>query len=227
MKNILLLHGALGAKSQFAELEKRLSLDFNVHLLNFSGHGGEPIKETPFSMKYFAEDVINYLDTYGIDNIDIFGYSMGGYVSVYLARHFPDRIGKVFTFGTKYRWNEEISEREVKMLDAQKIREKIPQFYEELSKRHSPQSIETILERTGEMMLNLGKNNELKSEDFCLIRHEIMAGIGDRDKMVTLEETAEVYKALPNGRLLVLPGTPHPFEQINIDRLSWEINSFF
>jgi hypothetical protein len=77
------------------------------------------------------------------------------------------------------------------------------------------------------MMLNLGKNNELKSEDFGLIRHEIMAGIGDRDKMVTLEETVEVYKALPNGRLLILPNTPHPFEQVNIDRLSWEINSFF
>jgi pimeloyl-ACP methyl ester carboxylesterase len=227
LRDILLLHGALGAKSQFLELEKNLSEDFEVHLLNFSGHGGETTTDSTFSINLFAKDVISYLDRHEIMKLDIFGYSMGGYVGVYLAKHYPERIGRVFTIGTKFRWDEEFSAREVKMLDAEKMREKIPQFYDELAKRHMPQSLEMILQKTGEMMINFGGNNELKPEDYGSIRHEIMVGLGDRDKMVTLEETVEVYNSLPNGRLLVFPDTPHLFEQININRLVFEINNFF
>ena len=140
---------------------------------------------------------------------------MGGYTALYLAGHYPERIGKILTVATKFHWDEEISAREIKMLDAAKMKEKIPHFYNELEKRHAPQNIEAILHKTREMMINLGKDNELKPGDFELIKHETIVGIGDRDKMVTLAETVVVYKKLPNGRLLVLPDTPHPFERID------------
>ena len=84
-----------------------------------------------------------------------------------------------------------------------------------------------ILQKTAEMMINLGKINVLNAEDYGKVHHEIMISIGDRDKMVTLSETVQVYRSLPNGKLLVLPDTPHPFEQVNINRLVYEINNFF
>ena len=226
MSNILLLHGALGAKSQFAELEKMLTNDYPVHSVNFSGHGGEPIPSEPFSIKMFAQDILHYLDENKIDKINIFGYSMGGYAAMYLARHNPSRVGKIFTIATKYLWNEEISAREVKMLNYDKMKEKIPAFIRDLEKRHAPQDLKTILNKTAEMMINLGKDSELKPEDYPLIEHDVIVGLGDSDKMVTIQETLDVHNNLPNGRMIVLQNTPHRFEGIKTGQLADEIKRY-
>jgi len=227
LNNLLLLHGALGAKSQFRALEDKLNTGFSIHSLNFSGHGGEQLPSESFSIRLFANDVLVYLEKNKIEKINIFGYSMGGYVGVYLAKHFPDRTGKVFTLGTKFRWDEDTSAREVKMLDPAKMKEKIPQFYDELVKRHAPQNIEAIMQKTGEMMTNLGFDNDLKPEDYSTIQHEIMVGVGDRDKMVTFDETVEVYKKLPKGAMIAMPNTPHPLEGVDAEKLACEIKRFF
>ena len=227
MKKLLLLHGALGSKEQFIDLEERLKDSFETFSINFSGHGGEPIPEKPFSIKLFAEDILSFVDKMKIDKINIFGYSMGGYGGLYFAKNNPGRINKIFTLATKFIWNEEIASKEIKMLNAEKIKEKIPAFAEELRKRHLPQDWKTVLSKTAEMMTGLGKKNELNEEDYSEIEHSVLVSVGDRDKMVTIEETIGVYRKFKNGQLLVLPGTPHPFENVSIDRLVMEINKFF
>ncbi|MCI0448924.1 MAG: alpha/beta fold hydrolase [Chlorobi bacterium] len=226
MDNLLLLHGAIGAKSQFAEIEKSLANNFTVNSINFSGHGGKDIPSEPFSIELFANDVLNWLDDNKISRINIFGYSMGGYVGLYLAKNNPEKIGKVFTLATKFKWSVEISSREIKMLDSSKIKEKVPKFAGELKNRHGG-DWEIVLEKTRDMMINLGKENTLTIDDYSLIENEVLVGIGDRDKMVTIEETGDVYSRLKNGRLLVLPNTPHPLEQVSVERLVYELKSFF
>ena len=119
MKHILLLHGALGSLEQFDKLQTQLSANFIVHTLNFSGHGGQPIPKKGFSIELFANDVLNYLDEKKIPSINIFGYSMGGYVALHLAVHHPERIKSIFTLATKFEWSEESTAREVKMLNAE------------------------------------------------------------------------------------------------------------
>lgn len=227
MDNLLLLHGALGSKKQFSALEKILSEKFKVYSLDFTGHGGNTIPDEPFSIRMFSADILEWLNHKGIEKINIFGYSMGGYAALYLARHNHERIEKIFTLATKFEWTEEIAAREVKMLDAAKIKEKVPKFAEELKQRHQGQDWEKVLEKTSEMMKNLGKQNELREEDYAEIKNEVMVGVGDTDKMVTLEETISVYRRLKNGRLIVLPETPHPLEQADTVRLGFEIERFF
>ena len=227
MNNLLLLHGALGSKNQFKELEKALAGDIELSSINFSGHGGLEIPDEPFSIELFAGDVLGWMEKTGRKKINIFGYSMGGYAAMYLARHHPEKVEKIFTLATKFDWTVESALKETKMLDKQKIKDKVPEFWEELRIRHAPQTPEEILRKTAEMMINLGEKNVLNIDDYRNIEHEIIAGIGDRDKMVTIEETTEVYKNLKNGRLLVLPETPHPLEKVNHERLKYEIISFF
>lgn len=227
MMKLLLLHGALGAKKQFTEIEKALQDSFHVHSINFSGHGGEPTPVEPFSIELFASDVLKWMEMNNTSKIDIFGYSMGGYAALYIAKKYPQKIGKIFTLATKFEWNVEISGREVKMLDAAKIKEKIPKFAMELAKRHAPENWETVMAKTAEMMIKLGRKNTLSLDVYAQIENEVLVGIGDRDKMVTIEETIAVYRKLKNGRLLVLPDTPHPLEQVSVERLAYEIKKFF
>lgn len=227
MKKLLLLHGAIGSKEQLEPLALELKNDFQPYLISFPGHGGVDLPANPFSIGLFAEYVLDWMNRKQLETIDIFGYSMGGYVGLYIARHYPDRIGKVFTLGTKFKWDEATAQKEVKMLDPVKIEEKVPSFAQALETRHSPLDWKEVLNRTAEMMINLGKSNALALEDYSRIESPVIISIGDRDKMVTLEETVEVYRAIKNAQLLVLPYTPHPLEQMSLTRLASEIKQFF
>jgi len=219
METLLLLHGAIGASDQLQALEAELKNQYNVHAINFSGHGKNTSYASGFSIGLFAKDVLRFCDEKNLQKISIFGYSMGGYVAMYLAKHHPERINKLVTFATKYHWNEEIAAREVKMLDPEKIQQKVPAFAEALQQRHTS-DWKDVLYKSAAMMLDMGMDNVLKTEDYPGISIPVLLMLGDRDKMVTLDETLTVYKALPNAQLAVLPNTPHPIEQVDHTMLS-------
>ena len=177
-------------------------------------------------MEMFANDVFRYLDDQKILTVNIFGYSMGGYAGMYLARHHAEKINKLITLATKFEWNAEIAAREIKMLDAVKIEEKIPQFAKQLTQRHQPQDWKTLLQKTAELLKNLGEKNTITNEDYKLINTSSLIMLGDRDKMVSLDETLNVYRELPNAQLGILPATSHPLEQADIKMISFMIAKF-
>ena len=73
------------------------------------------------------------------------------------------------------------------------------------------------------MLTALGLNNTLNTGDYATIYAPCLILLGDRDKMVTLDETVAVYKQLPNAQLCLLPNTQHPLEQADIGLLSFFI----
>lgn len=231
MPQLLFLHGALYTSREFSPLVDALSaagdVAFDILRYDFPGHGQEAIPDEPFSIDLFARSVLAYLDQKKIERVDIFGYSMGGYVALYLARHYPERVGRIFTLATKLRWNSESSSREAAMLDAEKITAKVPQFGATLAERHGEDRWREVLAKTAEMMINLGEKNELPLEEFASITHRVRLGVGDRDAMVSIDETAEAFRALPDGELLVLPRTPHPLEKGPVRYIAQEILGFF
>jgi pimeloyl-ACP methyl ester carboxylesterase len=226
MQHLLLLHGAIGAKSQFGSLAKALSNEFNIHLINFSGHGGKPITEANFSIALFAGEVLDYMEENRIERADIFGYSMGGYVAMYIARYHPARANHIITLATKFHWDQAIAAKEVKMLNAETIQQKVPAFAQQLSERHFPTDWKRLLEKTAELLTTLGDDNTLKHEDYLTVTAPCLLLLGDRDKMVTLDETVTVYKQLPDAQLGILPGTSHQLELVNLQLLVFLIKQF-
>jgi pimeloyl-ACP methyl ester carboxylesterase len=226
MKKILLLHGAIGSSEQLNGLKDSLTKNYEVHIFNFSGHGGRAYGNNGFSIASFANEVLLYLDEQRIDSINIFGYSMGGYVGMYLAKHRPQRVEKLITLATKFYWDDAVAAKETAMLDCDKISQKIPAFAETLKNRHAPNDWIEVLSKTKTMLLQMGSNNPLKIEDYARIDTPVTILIGDRDKMVTLEETVSVYKALPNAQMGMLTNCHHPIEQSNMEQLVFMINSF-
>ena len=123
--DLLLLHGALGSKSQFSSLISLLEETFQIHTLDFEGHGSSPLRDRAFRDQHFAEDVLDYLKKNSLQSVDVFGYSMGGHVGLYLAKNHPERIHRIFTLATKYLWTPEIADREARYLDAERIVKKV------------------------------------------------------------------------------------------------------
>lgn len=225
MNHILLLHGAIGAASQLQPLQSMLENDFKTHTLNFNGHGANAFGNA-FSIEQFATEVADYIQDNGLESIHIFGYSMGGYVAMYLATKYPDLVKSICTLATKFYWDEAVAEKEIKMLDVDKIEEKIPAFAKQLELRHAPNNWKDVLGKTKEMLIAMGNNNPLKEADYSTITNPVLVMLGDRDKMVLLEETVNVHKALPNAQMAVLPGTPHPLEQVDMEQLAFQIKRF-
>ena len=226
MQQLFLLHGAIGAKDQLGPLAECLKDKYIIHAINFSGHGGSALTKETFSIPLFADNVIDYFRQINAERVNIFGYSMGGYVAMYLAKHHPEMVDKIITLATKFYWDRAIAEKEVKMLDPEIILEKIPAFAKQLEKRHQPDDWKMVLEKTKKMLLQLGANNTLQLKDYQTIQNRCLLMLGDKDKMITLDETIAVQRALPNAEFKLLPGTPHPIEQVDLRLLSDLIKEF-
>jgi esterase/lipase len=219
MKTIILLHGAIGSKDQLEPLSNELKqIGFNIFTLNFSGHEQTPFTSN-FDIEQFALELEQFVFENKLNQPTVFGYSMGGYVALYLAYRNPSILGNIITLGTKFEWSPEIAQKEVKMLDSKTIIEKVPKFAEALQKRHG-QDWELLLQKTAEMMLSLGNKNALSLNDFTSIENKVLIGLADKDTMVSLEETTAVYKQLKNGAMYMLPNTKHPIETVDAGLLS-------
>jgi pimeloyl-ACP methyl ester carboxylesterase len=225
MKHLLLLHGAIGSAEQLIPLKDSLQGLYDLHLLNFPGHGGTPMLKE-FSIPFFAEYVKEYCASNQLKAVSIFGYSMGGYVALYLARKHPELVQHVITLATKFHWDETVAARERKMLQPEVIEQKVPRFAETLQRRHAPSDWKHVMERTSLMLSALGENNALQPADYATINTPTLVMLGDRDKMVSMEETLAVYKQLPQAQLAILPGTPHPIEQVSTEMLARMITRF-
>jgi len=226
MKTIILLHGAIGAKDQLEPLSQELKhIGQHVFTLNFSGHGQMPFA-SHFGIEQFALELEEFIQLNQLEKPHVFGYSMGGYVALYLAKQQPNLFGNIITLGTKFEWSAEISQKEIKMLDAKTIIEKVPKFAEALKARHG-NDWELLLQKTAEMMLSLGNKNILSLNDFSNIENKVLIGLADKDNMVSLEETVAVYKQLKHGAMYMLPHTKHPIETVNVSLLGKISTDFF
>lgn len=224
--NLIVLHGAIGSEEQLRPLLNKLEESFKVYSFSFHGHGGDKILEN-FSIELFAKQLHEFIEHHQFKNVNIFGYSMGGYVATYLALHTHGLINKIFCLATKWTWSPEISAKEIKMLNADAIKEKIPAFAKTLEERHHPADWTTVLKYTSKMMIDMGNKNPIDISKHHDIKTEIRFALGDNDKMISLEETVAMRNNFKHASLLVLPDTPHPIEQINLEMIGIETKLFF
>jgi pimeloyl-ACP methyl ester carboxylesterase len=209
---LILLHGALGSKEHFHPLIQALG-SAEVHTFNFEGHGGRP-SDRPYSIAAFSENLTDYIRKNELEKADIFGYSMGGYVALKTALDNPGLIGNIITLGTKFDWSPESAAKEVKMLDPEKIQEKVPAFANALKNRHHPLDWKEVLSKTADMMIAMGSDSVLKEDDLKAIHNQVSVCRGEEDRMVSEKESRWAAEHLPKGRFLQLEGVPHPIEKV-------------
>jgi pimeloyl-ACP methyl ester carboxylesterase len=226
MTPVLFLHGALGSAAQFDALRPYMPPDREVFALNFPGHGGLPT-DKPFSMEGFSDFVLDFLEKENLSQVDIFGYSMGGYVALHLAWKHPERVRRIFTLGTKLAWSPETATGMNRMFDVEKIEAKVPQIAEMLAQTHAPLDWKEVCRNTAVFLNDLGNGAELPPEAFGQISCPVMIGLGELDNVVTPEESRAVAAALPNGRFEILAGCKHPIEQVNVVLLAERLLRFF
>jgi len=228
MKDLVLLHGALGSSTQLDPLADALRDQFRVHQLDFEGHGSAAQRGRPFRMQHFAENVAELLDRLALQQAMLFGYSLGAHVALQFALEHPDRVTRVATLGTKFRWDAAYAAREVTRLDPTVIRAKVPAFAAALEARHAGAGgWEGVLAATAEMLKHLGDHPLLTDTTLPAITAPTRIIVGDRDNTVSVEEATATANLLASGGMTVLQDTPHPIEQVSVVVLAPVLAEFF
>lgn len=225
MRNLILLHGALGHSDIFNPYIEKLSLYFTVHTPVFSGHGNTELPEGGISIEKYTQEIDTYCQDHDLTDVAIFGHSMGGYIALCYAMTKPEKVHSIITLGTKFDWTEDQALKESKMLNPDVILEKVPQYAQLLESQHGPKW-KQLLPAIADLMIGLGKNPPLKNE-LTTINIPVQIMVGDKDNMVTLEESAYVYRSLPNAKMAVLPDTKHPMDKVRPDLLFNLIKDFW
>ncbi len=96
-----------------------------------------------------------YLQENNLSKASFFGHSMGGYVGLYLALHYPQLIEKLVTPGTKLHWDQQTAEQAKGALDPELIEQKVPKFAKLLQERHQPAAWKKLLHKTAELLQSI------------------------------------------------------------------------
>lgn len=222
---LLLLHGALGTKQQLIALKEILSEERETYSLEFEGHGDHR-SDSDFSISLFKNNIKTFLNENNLRKIDIFGFSMGGYVALDFAFHNPSYVRKIITLGTKFDWSPDFAKNETKKLNPDLIEEKVPHFAKSLQQLHGESEWKNVVMKTAKFMEDLGSSPSLNKQRLQEIASPGLICVGELDNMTTIEESSMVAETLPKGKLQLLEDTKHPIEAISETKAAKIINDF-
>ena len=96
---LILLHGNGEDSSYFGGQFGVFAQYYHVYALDTRGHGKTPRGEAPFTIRQFAEDLLGFLDTRGIERAHLLGFSDGGNIAMDFALRHPERVDRLILNG--------------------------------------------------------------------------------------------------------------------------------
>jgi pimeloyl-ACP methyl ester carboxylesterase len=219
MKNLIFLHGALGHSNNFEPYETALSKGFNVHKILFHGHGGTPIPAEGLSIELYVSQLTKYIEDNKLSDIHIFGYSMGGYVALLYASKNQGKVASILTLAVKHDWDAEAVLRETNTLNPELLEARAPKYTAQLITQHKEHNWKQLLISIAGLMRQLAEKPLLNKAEYESLNIPVQIMVGDRDTMVTIEETLEAVRSIPRANIAVIPNAKHAIDTVKPDVL--------
>lgn len=220
MTNLILLHGALGSKQQCQNIAQLMPTNITTHNLNFPEHGTSKEAINNYTIDGLASWVALYISTHQLQNCVLLGYSLGGYVALWLAAKKPQNISKVITLATKFDWNQAIIDTEIEKLTIENL---LP-IKEKLETEHG-QHFETLLPHTHQILSSIA-NCMLNQSVLATVECPVLLLVGDKDKMVGSQETQQHAAFMPNAKVNILAEQPHLIHKMNAELIANKVQRF-
>lgn len=205
---LILLHGAINHTGDtWSNVADDFARQFKVIVPDLRGHGAteNPTGEY-FTTKQLASDVFGLLDHLGIYTFNAMGISMGGVTLLHMATQQPDRIGSMVLIGSNsYRTtgNRELA----RSNDPYAIPEDQMRRFREIH-RHGDQQIISLMERSRKAADDYQDIN-FTPPYLSTIRAKTLIVHGERDRLVPVSVALEMYEAIPNSLLWIVPNGGH------------------
>jgi pimeloyl-ACP methyl ester carboxylesterase len=214
---LIVLHGAYMNIPSMGAIIPKLAETHTVYALELQGHGRTTDIDRPITYPNLADDVAAFMDAVGLEQADVFGYSMGAAVGLQLAIRHPDKVNKLAAASVAYDadgWQPEFQAFIPQMTVEMFIEMPFAADYRKLAA--NPDGFPALVEK----LIALEHEPMAWEDDVRLLRTPVLIITGDAD-VATLEHSDAMFrllggggmgdmgKPLPASRLAVMPATSH------------------
>lgn len=100
MMPLVLVHGFMGGSEQWNLQKAEFEKNHELICINLPGFGKNNHASAPETINGFAQYVLKYLETLGIEKFDLLGHSMGGMIVQEMVAIASDKIEKLIIYGS-------------------------------------------------------------------------------------------------------------------------------
>jgi pimeloyl-ACP methyl ester carboxylesterase len=199
---LVLLHGGLMDARWFEPNLAPLAERFHVYTPERRGHGHTPDVDGPITYQLMADDTIAFLETVVGGAADLVGHSDGAVVAMLVAMQRPDLVNRLVMISGGFDKSGEAAPNAE--FDVDEVVQFLGGAYGEVSpdgEEHFP----VVVAKVGELMKN---EPRMDVSELSRVPHRSLVMFSD-DDLMTLSHAVEMFEALPNAELAVVPGTSH------------------
>ncbi|HWK83833.1 MAG TPA: alpha/beta hydrolase [Caldimonas sp.] len=231
---LVFLHGGLlYFDNSFAKQKDYFATKRKVIGIDRPGHGHSPDNGRPFTYQAMADDMAAVIEQLGIGPVDVVGHSDGGNVGLILAHDHPQLVRRLVISGANLTPGlppDELQRRS--QWSQQQLAEKVRQFEEKLPPNFRLDYQAVAPDGAGQWEKLLLKSYPLWLTPVVIevaalksIQTPVLVIAGDKD-FTSIEETVTLYRSLPKGQLLIVPGTGHMTFSDRADLTNQAISEF-
>ncbi len=199
-------------------------------VITFDNRGvGASGGSTPTTIEEMASDAVTFIRALGFDQVDLFGFSMGGMIAQVIAQAEPQLVRKIILAGTGPAGGEGIDRvTRISYLDTARgllTRQDPKQFLfftrTPNGRRAGKEFLARLKERTSDrdkaisirafraQLKAIHRWGQQQPADLASIHQPVLVINGESDKMVPTNNTVELDRRLPNSRLIIYPDAGH------------------
>ena len=191
-KPLILLHGNGENCDYFEHQISHFSMNYHVIAIDTRGHGQSPRGEKPFTIKQFAEDLLDFMNEKSIEKSILLGFSDGGNIALEFALKYPERAERLIIDGAN------LFPRGVKPLYQWPI-----EIGYCIAKLFSKKSEKALL--NAEMLSLMVNEPHIEPSELTCLTMPVLVMAGTKD-MIKESHTLLIYKSLPNAQLAIMEG---------------------
>ncbi len=196
---LIFLHGYSLSSKSWRPYVSDFDKDYEVYLIDLTGHGkSEPFKEK-LSIKGVAEDLYSLIQHLKLEKIKAVGFSFGGDVLYQLALLNPTLIKSMITIGAVGTWDVN----DFPQFEEGYTYENRANFPWLKTSHESDDHIRAIMSQFKNYTVYLS-NEELRQ-----IQPDVLVMMGDDDEGMDFDEVARIKKHLPRSDVWILPNVSH------------------
>jgi pimeloyl-ACP methyl ester carboxylesterase len=200
---VILLHGGFVSSDYWSFEVPLLAKTHKVIVVDSRGHGRSTLSHQPFSYELMTSDVLRLMDYLKIDRASIIGWSDGGIIGMLFAIHHPDRIDRLFTYGSNYnRSGNNTGPRD--STGTARFMSQVQENYRRISP--TPEGFSNLRSALAKMY---AVEPDLKPEDLKKIQAPTVIACGQYEQFTKREHFAEIAQLIPNAKLVVIPNVSH------------------
>jgi pimeloyl-ACP methyl ester carboxylesterase len=184
---------------------------------------------TPNSVEVMARDAIAFIRALGFEQVDLLGFSLGGFISQVIALEEPRLVRKVILAGTGPAGGvgiDKVTSVTIRDMITAALTFKHPEYYlfftgtsngrkaardfllrlkERTHNRDKPVSISAFVTQ----LKAIHAWGRQAPADLSLIKHPVLVANGDHDKMVPSSNSVDLARRLPNAELVLYDDAGH------------------